>query len=784
MRILALAILAAAAALPAQTADDNPYGHSRHGEAFDDGPRQAAYLMAGMSAQVHLPVSGLSHEAQAFFDQGVTQQHGFWYFESERSFRQVAMLQPDCAMAYWGMAMANVENKKRAAGFIAHAVERSAKVPEYERLWIDALATYHQIDAACRAELQSGDKQRTDKARADLVKKNEQRDEQKLGRQLVRDFEALVFAFPDDLEAKAFLELQVWLNYDWGSGIPITSHGAEDALLSQILAKAPLHPVHHYRVHLWDQEKPERAIASAALIGHSAPGIAHQWHMAGHIYDKLGRYADAAWQQEASSRVDHAHMQRDHVMPFLIHNYGHNQEWLCRSLLKIGRVHEALDLAKNLVELPRHPDKNKIEDQGSIAGYGRQRLLDVCSTYELWPELREACSQGFVEVTGKAVPDGRRLLGLGTAAFRMGDLEAGAKALHDFDQLLQLAQHERAEQIDQAEAAALARDADHGAVAKATAAALESGSGAVRQVRELLAQLRAEQALAQRDGKAALQAIKGMDAPAPLRAAIHAVLGEHDQAITVLQQDQEAHQHQVPPLARLILALHAGGKQQAARTRFDELRQLAGHADLDVPLLQQLAPIAAEFGCPTDWRQPQPPAADTLPEQRPALDSLGPFRWSPWSAVGFDLAGADGARHRPADHQRPTLVVFYLGFGCLHCVEQLRALAPQAAAFAAAGIDIVAIGTDTAANAAQSLANMAAGERFPFPLLADPELKAFKAWRCHDDFESLPLHGTFLVDTTGKVRWQDISFEPFTKIEWLLHESQRLLGMPAGAGSR
>ena len=48
----------------------------------------------------------------------------------------------------------------------------------------------------------------------------------------------------------------------------------------------------------------------------------------------------------------------------------------------------------------------------------------------------------------------------------------------------------------------------------------------------------------------------------------------------------------------------------------------------------------------------------------------------------------------------------------------------------------------------------------------------------------MPLHGTFLLDADGKVRWQDISFEPFTQVAWLLTEAKRLLALPAGAGSK
>ena len=70
--------------------------------------------------------------------QGVSQLHGFWYFEAERSFRQVAAIDPDCAMAYWGMAMANVNNKKRATEFIGKAVTKRANADAREQMWIDA----------------------------------------------------------------------------------------------------------------------------------------------------------------------------------------------------------------------------------------------------------------------------------------------------------------------------------------------------------------------------------------------------------------------------------------------------------------------------------------------------------------------------------------------------------------------------------------------------------------------------------------------------------------------
>ena len=108
-------------------------GHSYHGEAFNEGPRQSAYLMKGMG-RVRFPVTTSVQEAQLFFTQGVAQLHGFWYFEAERSFRQAAMLDPDCAMAYWGMTVANRGNAERAKDFIAEAKKRRNKAGKREQL--------------------------------------------------------------------------------------------------------------------------------------------------------------------------------------------------------------------------------------------------------------------------------------------------------------------------------------------------------------------------------------------------------------------------------------------------------------------------------------------------------------------------------------------------------------------------------------------------------------------------------------------------------------------------
>ena len=152
--------------------------------------------------------------------------------------------------------------------------------------------------------------------------------------------------------------------------------------------------------------------------------------MPGHIFSRLKRYDDACWQQEASARVDHAHMMRDRVMPDQISNFAHNNEWLIRNLANLGRVHDAIDLAKNMIELPRHPKYNKLDKKGSSAAYGHRRLGDVLVQYECWDEIVGELSEICFEATDGAA-DGRlrkaRLSGL--AWFGLGDMKKGRQQI-------------------------------------------------------------------------------------------------------------------------------------------------------------------------------------------------------------------------------------------------------------------------------------------------------------------------------------------------------------------
>lgn len=775
----------------AQQAADPTFGHSRHGVTFDEGPRQRPHVMPGLSSEVHFPVQGLDEATQQMFDQGLCQQHGFWYFEAERSFREVASRVPTCALAYWGMAMANVDNRERAAGFAARAVQHAAALPERERLYVDALAALYQIDDTLRSELQSGDDARVTKAiDATVEKARRGRDEKALQRAFLKGLEQVVATCPDDVEAKALLAIQCWRNQDFG--IEITSHAAVDALLDAVFAKAPNHPAHHYRVHLWDGEKAERALRSAAAIGGTAPAIAHQWHMAGHVYAKLHRHAEAAWQQEASSRTDHAAMVRDRVMPFLIHNYGHNQEWLARSLSWIGEAHEALRVAKDLAALPRHPRHNQLDDGESIAGYARARLVSVCEDHELWEQAVELAEQGYLDRSESVKAEVQRLSLLGRANYRLGRTADGDRVLAEAEALLATARQRRAEAIDRAEAEVHEKREPATKAFEAMQEAGRAPSDSVRSVLDLLRELRGEQKLAAGDAAGAVAEFEGVpDLPKTLLADARVAAGQAQQAIELLEKEVEERPRRVPTLVRWQVALGVSGlpehKERARELiRNPQMLQLLwvdrfDRPDGNSPLLQR-GGIGVDCGvrsAPLHWSEPTGwlYGADFGP--RPDILSLGPRSFVPWPHAGIDLKHHDGERFvLAAQPNKPVLVVFYLGFGCLQCVEQLHALRKHHQQLATAGIDVVAIGDDPTDELAAAIAALPADAALPFPVLADPEHTAFRAWRCYDEFESLPLHGTFLVDTQGRVRWQDLGAAPFVQFDWLQHEAKRLLALP------
>lgn len=733
-------------------------GHSTHGEVFNEGPRQAAYLMNGVGV-VRFPVTTANEEARRFVEQGVAQLHGFWYFESERSFRQAAMLDPECGTAYWGMAMSNRGNEKRAQGFIAEAVKRKDKMSRREKLLIEAFERF--------------------------INAKHEKDEEKKSRanRYVADLEDILLEFPEDIETKAFLCEFFWSGKRDGLDMP--SNLSVDAMIQDVLDKDPLHPVHHYRIHLWDGKKPEMALQSSALGGLSAPAIAHMWHMPGHIYSRLHRYHDAVYQQEASARVDHAHMMKDRVLPDQIHNFAHNNEWCIRNMISIGRAHEAESLARNMLSLPRHPKYNHIGKSGSFK-YGRERLLEVLQAFELYPQIVALSGTAWMEETGEKEEDLRRDRAFGSALAVSGKTTEAAAVRDRIVKLQDAEKQKQQEAMTEAEKKSREAKSDDKAIEKARKDAEGKFAGDLRRLEKALQEIDGRTAAQAGDFVKALDLLSKCDVNAEEIPMLMFRAGKTDEAVKKAEDVVKNNPGEVLALATQTEVLFAAGRKEESKAAFEKLRKISSTIDLDVPPMMRLAGIAMEFGFGADWRM-----ARELPSDlgaRPSLDSLGPFRWSPSSGLPFSLTDMDGKTRSLADYNgKPVVVIFYLGYGCLHCAEQLKEMAKKFDGFRNAGIEVVAISTDKQENLKRAYADLENG--YPFPLLADPAMDVFRQYRCYDDFEKAALHGTFLVDRNGLVRWQDISFEPFMDIDFLLKESVRLLnldlkapGSPASSG--
>ncbi len=280
-------------------------------------------------------------------------------------------------------------------------------------------------------------------------------------KELIKALETIIQKYPEELEAKTFLAFQIWENES--KGIPVTSRESVEALMQQVLAVEPFHPIHHARIHFWNYQKDEHALDSAARCGQSAPAIAHMWHMPGHIYSQLKRYDDAAWQQEAAARTDHAYMEAARILPDQIHNFAHNNQWLCTDLLYCGRVQEAIALAKNMVELPRHPKYNTLNRKEDNTSYdknngssmlGRNRLFDAFLGYELWPEMLELAESFYLEPTELPEEQARRFYALALANFARGETNAAHTLMVSIDGCQKQLKQERYEAAEKAEEAA------------------------------------------------------------------------------------------------------------------------------------------------------------------------------------------------------------------------------------------------------------------------------------------------------------------------------------------
>ena len=283
------------------------------------------------------PISTTSEQAQRYFDQGLRLTYAFNHEEAIHAFEEAARLDPDAAMAYWGVALAlgpniNVPMNKQAERRAWEALEKaragSAHVTASERGYIEALSQRYSAKGGPRAAL--------DKAYANAMRAHWRQ-------------------YPEDADAGTLFADAVMNVHPWDLWTPdgAPKSGTEEliATLETVLARTPEHPgACHFYIHAVEASPaPERALPCAERLPGLMPGAGHLVHMPAHIYIRLGQYHESAERNAHAARVDEEYLAvRTPAGIYPDGYYAHNLQFWWASLTMEGRHAEALRVARQL----------------------------------------------------------------------------------------------------------------------------------------------------------------------------------------------------------------------------------------------------------------------------------------------------------------------------------------------------------------------------------------------------------------------------------------------------
>src|SRR4051812_23282608 len=245
-----------------------------------------------------------SPQVQADFERGVAMLHSYWFSYAGKQFKSIVEKDPNCAMAYWGIALDLMGNtlgggpavKEVQAGLeaIEKGVALNAKT-QRERDWIAAAAQYFRgyNDVPLETRLLS----------------------------YATAMEQITRRYPDDYEAWVFYALTLQASAP-KADLTYANQIKSAAILDKMYQQNPNHPgVSHFLIHAFDYPPlAEKGIPAARRYAGIAPAVPHARHMPSHIYSMVG-----LWEESIASNARALEIQPDyrHASDFTV--YAHLQ---------------------------------------------------------------------------------------------------------------------------------------------------------------------------------------------------------------------------------------------------------------------------------------------------------------------------------------------------------------------------------------------------------------------------------------------------------------------------
>lgn len=285
------------------------------------------------------PVTASSDRARRYFSQGLLLSYGFNHAGAVRSFREAQRSDPNCAMCWWGEAVALGPNinapmddrdRNTALAAMDKAMALRNLASPVERSLIEAVSQRYSRDPAA-------DRAKLDAAYADAMLD--------VARRFPENDDVAVLA------AEAAMNTTPWNYWAADRKTPIGLSGDAIRLVEQVQARNPAHPqAIHLAIHLFEASDPRRAEAAADRLAKPlTPSAAHLVHMPGHIYYARGRYADSIRVNLAAARADEAYFVTAGDSGLVRYGYyPHNIHFIVTSAQMSGDMRTALREATRL----------------------------------------------------------------------------------------------------------------------------------------------------------------------------------------------------------------------------------------------------------------------------------------------------------------------------------------------------------------------------------------------------------------------------------------------------